>query len=73
MGGIANQSGTTNKIFLKIMANTMVADALGDCVDRSLSAILLTMLDKWGLVFHERGFQQPVPQCRENTLDAILM
>ena len=36
--------------------NTMASDALASCVARSSAAMVLTMEDKWFLVFEEKGF-----------------
>ena len=41
--------------------NAMVADVLAPCTAWSSAAMILVMQVKWVLVFHEGGFQQPVP------------
>ena len=43
-----------------IYVNTMAVDALASCIARSSVTMVLTMQDKWVLVFHKEGFQLPV-------------
>ena len=46
--------------------NTMAADALVMEGTRSSATVVLNMLDKQVLVFHQEEFQLPVPsQCRD--------
>ena len=44
----------------------MAADALAPFITRSSAIIILTMQDKWVLVFHEEEFQVHLPsECWE--------
>ena len=42
------------------MVNTTVANALAPGVTRASSAMILTIINEQILVFHEKGFQQPI-------------
>ena len=61
-----NPSGDETGIFGKNYLNTMTADDLAPCIARSSAAMVLIMEDEQIHVFHEVGFQLPVPsQCWE--------
>ena len=48
-----NPSGTETRIVQENQVNTMAADALA-----KTAAMVMTMLDKYVLVFHEEGLQK---------------
>ena len=51
---------------ISVQVRTMAADALAPCVTSSSAAMILTMLDKWDLVFYQEIFQLTVSfYCRE--------
>ena len=59
-------SGMTDYPNLQL-CNIMPVDALAACVARSSAAMILTMSDKWFLVFHQQEFQLPQPSyCQSN-------
>ena len=62
-----NHSRCVFGIFRENYVDTMAADGLAPCVAKSSEPRELTVQDKRFLIFHEEGFQRPLPnQCLDD-------